>query len=110
MSAFWIALIILNLATVGFIVGAILLAASRAIGETMIVVLGAGAGAAAGAAARLSMNPFKAMTAVIAKIISQRTGDADFSSPKALVAFSLGMSLFVITLGLTVFTLWTVRP
>src|SRR6056297_1634348 len=66
------------------IVGAILLAASRAIGETMIVVLGAGA------AARLSLNPFDAMTTVTAKIVSQLTGDADFASPEALVAFALG--------------------
>jgi len=85
------------------IVGAILLAASRAIGETMIVVLGAGA------AARLSMNPFDAMTTVTAKIVSQLTGDADFASPEALVAFALGMTLFVITLGLNVFALWIVR-
>ncbi|MGB7431421.1 MAG: phosphate ABC transporter permease subunit PstC, partial [Ahrensia sp.] len=55
------------------IVGAILLAASRAIGETMIVVLGAGA------AARLSLNPFEAMTTVTAKIVSQLTGDSDFA-------------------------------
>ena len=85
------------------IAGAILLATSRAIGETMIVVLGAGA------AARLSMNPFDAMTTVTAKIVSQLTGDADFSSPEALVAFSLGMTLFVITLGLNIFALWIVR-
>ncbi len=85
------------------IVGAILLAASRAIGETMIVVLGAGA------AARLSMNPFDAMTTVTAKIVSQLTGDADFSSPEALVAFALGMSLFVITLALNIVALWIVR-
>lgn len=85
------------------IVGAILLAASRAIGETMIVVLGAGA------AARLSLNPFDAMTTVTAKIVSQLTGDADFASPEALVAFALGMTLFVITLGLNVFALYIVR-
>ena len=85
------------------IVGAILLAASRAIGETMIVVLGAGA------AARLSMNPFEAMTTVTAKIVSQLTGDADFASPEALVAFALGMTLFVITLGLNIFALYIVR-
>jgi hypothetical protein len=58
------------------IVGAILLAASRAIGETMIVVLGAGA------AARLSLNPFEAMTTVTVKIVSQLTGDTDFASPR----------------------------
>ena len=85
------------------IVGAILLAASRAIGETMIVVLGAGA------AARLSMNPFEAMTTVTAKIVSQLTGDSDFSSPEALVAFALGITLFVITLGLNIFALYIVR-
>ncbi|MWB77373.1 phosphate ABC transporter permease subunit PstC [Pseudooceanicola sp. 216_PA32_1] len=85
------------------IVGAVLLAASRAIGETMIVVLGAGA------AARLSLNPFDAMTTVTAKIVSQLTGDADFASPEALVAFALGMTLFVITLALNVFALWIVR-
>ncbi|MEO1363344.1 MAG: phosphate ABC transporter permease subunit PstC [Pseudomonadota bacterium] len=85
------------------IVGAILLAASRAIGETMIVVLGAGA------AARLSLNPFEAMTTVTAKIVSQLTGDSDFASPEALVAFALGMTLFILTLCLNVFALYIVR-
>ncbi len=85
------------------IVGAILLAASRAIGETMIVVLGAGA------AGRLSLNPFDAMTTVTAKIVSQLTGDADFTSPVALVAFALGMTLFIFTLGLNVLALYIVR-
>ena len=85
------------------IVGAILLAASRAIGETMIVVLGAGA------AARLSLNPFEAMTTVTVKIVSQLTGDTDFASPETLVAFALGMTLFVITLCLNVLALMIVR-
>ena len=85
------------------IVGAILLAASRAIGETMIVVLGAGA------AARLDLNPFEAMTPVTVKIVSQLTGDTDFASPETLVAFALGLTLFVITLGLNVFALYIVR-
>ncbi len=85
------------------IVGAILLAASRAIGETMIVVLGAGA------AARLSLNPFEAMTTITTRIVSQLTGDADFSSPTALVAFALGTTLFVATLGLNVLALYIVR-
>ncbi|WP_417721306.1 phosphate ABC transporter permease subunit PstC [Salipiger sp.] len=76
------------------IVGAIILAASRAIGETMLVVFGAGA------AGRLSMNPFEAMTTVTAKIVSQLTGDADFTQPEVLVAYALGTTLFVVTLGL----------
>jgi phosphate transport system permease protein len=69
----------------------------------MIVVLGAGA------AARLSLNPFEAMTTVTAKIVSQLTGDADFASPVALVAFALGMTLFVVTLGLNIVALYIVR-
>lgn len=85
------------------IVGAILMAASRAIGETMIVVMGAGA------AAKLSLNPFEAMTTITVKIVGQLTGDTDFASPETLVAFALGMSLFVITLGLNVVALWVVR-
>ncbi len=85
------------------IVGAILLAASRAIGETMIVVLGAGA------AARMSVNPFEAMTTVTVKIVSQLTGDTDFNSPETLVAFALGLTLFVITLALNVLALYIVR-
>jgi phosphate transport system permease protein len=85
------------------IVGAILMAASRAIGETMIVVMGAGA------AARLSLNPFEAMTTMTVKIVGQLTGDTDFAAPETLVAFALGMTLFVITLSLNVFALWIVR-
>ena len=85
------------------IVGAILLAASRAIGETMIVVLGAGA------AAKMSLNPFEAMTTVTVKIVSQLTGDTEFASPETLVAFALGLTLFVFTLGLNVLALYIVR-
>lgn len=85
------------------IVGAVLLAASRAIGETMIVTMGAGA------AAKLDLNPFEAMTTITVKIVSQLTGDLAFDSPETLVAFALGMSLFVITLCLNIFALWIVR-
>jgi len=85
------------------IVGALLLTASRAIGETMIVVL------AAGVAARLTINPFEAMTTITVKIVNQLTGDLEFNSPQTLVAFALGLTLFVITLGMNVFALWIVR-
>ena len=85
------------------VVGAILLAASRAIGETMIVVMGAGA------AAKMDLNPFEAMTTVTVKIVSQLTGDSDFAAPETLVAFALGLTLFVITLGLNVVALIIVR-
>ncbi|RWR33190.1 phosphate ABC transporter permease subunit PstC [Sinirhodobacter populi] len=85
------------------IVGAVLLAASRAIGETMIVVMGAGA------AAKMSLNPFEAMTTVTVKIVSQLTGDTEFASPETLVAFALGLTLFVFTLGLNIVALVIVR-
>jgi phosphate transport system permease protein len=85
------------------IVGAILLAASRAIGETMIVVLGAGA------IAKFSLNPLDAMTTITTRIVSQLTGDGDFASPETLVAFALGLTLFVLTLGLNIVALYIVR-
>ena len=85
------------------VVGAVLMAASRAIGETMIVTMGAGA------AAKLDLNPFEAMTTITVKIVSQLTGDTEFNSPETLVAFALGISLFVITLSLNILAVWIVR-
>ncbi|TPW27506.1 phosphate ABC transporter permease subunit PstC [Martelella alba] len=85
------------------IVGALLLTASRAIGETMIVVL------AAGVAAQLHLDPFEPMTTITVKIVSQLTGDLEFTSPQTLVAFALGLTLFVLTLGLNIYALYIVR-
>lgn len=85
------------------IVGAFLLAVSRAIGETMIVVL------AAGNSPVLHANPFESVSTVTVSIVNQLTGDLDFASPQALVAFALGLTLFLITLGLNVVALYIVR-
>ncbi|MFD2057641.1 phosphate ABC transporter permease subunit PstC [Mesorhizobium calcicola] len=85
------------------IVGAILLTASRAIGETMIVVL------AAGVAANLTINPFEAMTTITVKIVNQLTGDLEFNSPQTLVAFALGLTLFALTLVMNIVALYIVR-
>jgi phosphate transport system permease protein len=85
------------------IVGAVLMAGSRAIGETMIVTMGAGA------AAMMSLNPFEAMTTITVKIVGQLTGDTAFDSPETLVAFALGITLFVITLALNIVALMIVR-
>ncbi|THK34923.1 phosphate ABC transporter permease subunit PstC [Ensifer sp. MPMI2T] len=85
------------------IVGALLLTASRAVGETMIVVL------AAGVAARMQLTPFEPMTTVTVKIVHQLTGDLEFTSPQTLVAFALGITLFVITLCLNIYALYIVR-
>lgn len=85
------------------IVGAVLLAVSRAVGETMIVVL------AAGVAARISLNPFLEMSTITVRIVKQLTGDTEFTSPETLVAFALGLTLFCFTLGLNIFALHIVR-
>ena len=85
------------------IVGGVLLAASRAIGETMIVVM------AAGLAAKLTINPLEAVTTVTVQIVTLLTGDQEFDSPKTLAAFALGLMLFVSTLLLNVFALHIVR-
>jgi phosphate transport system permease protein len=85
------------------IMGALLLTGSRAIGETMIVVL------AAGVAANLQFSPFEPMTTITVKIVNQLTGDLEFNSPQTLVAFALGITLFVLTLAMNVYALYIVR-
>ena len=85
------------------IVGGVLLAASRAIGETMIVVM------AAGLAANLTANPFEAVTTVTVQIVTLLVGDQEFDSAKTLSAFALGMMLFLSTLALNVVALKVVR-
>ncbi|MDZ7599012.1 MAG: phosphate ABC transporter permease subunit PstC [Desulfobacterales bacterium] len=85
------------------IVGGILLAASRAIGETMIVVM------AAGLSANLTANPLETVTTVTVQIVTLLVGDQEFDSPKTLAAFALGLVLFVITLCLNVIALHVVR-
>ena len=85
------------------IVGAVLLAVSRAIGETMIVVM------AAGQSANLTANPFEAVTTVTVQIVTLLVGDQEFDSPKTLAAFALGLVLFVFTLALNVIALRVVN-
>jgi phosphate transport system permease protein len=85
------------------IVGGVLLAASRAIGETMIVVM------AAGLAANLTANPFEAVTTVTVQIATLLVGDSEFDSPKTLAAFALGLVLFISTLALNIIALKVVR-
>ena len=85
------------------IVGSILLAVSRAIGETMIVVM------AAGLTANLTVNPFKTVTTVTVQIVTLLVGDQEFDSPKTLAAFALGLLLFLVTLCLNVIALQVVR-
>ena len=85
------------------IVGAILLAVSRAIGETMIVVM------AVGTAANLTFNPLESVTTVTVQMTTLLIGDHEFDSAKTLAAFALGLMLFVITLGLNFLALNIVK-
>ena len=85
------------------IVGSFLLAFSRAIGETMIVVM------AAGFAANLTANPFNAVTTVTVQIVGLLTGDQEFDSPKTMSAFALAFVLFFLTLILNIISLSIVK-
>ncbi|MCR9266602.1 MAG: phosphate ABC transporter permease subunit PstC [Alphaproteobacteria bacterium] len=85
------------------IVGAILLGVSRAVGETMIVVM------AAGQSANLTANPLESVTTITVQIVMLLTGDQEFDSPKTLSAFALGLVLFVITLIMNVVALRVVQ-
>jgi phosphate transport system permease protein len=85
------------------IVSAFMLAISRAVGETMIVVM------AAGLAANLTFNPLEAVTTITVQIKTLLTGDQEFDSAKTLSAFALGFVLFFFTLALNVIALQIVR-
>ncbi len=85
------------------IAGGILLAVSRAIGETMIVVM------AAGLIASLTINPLDSVTTITVQIVTLLIGDTSFDNPKTLAAFALGMMLFLVTLGINVVALSIVR-
>jgi len=85
------------------IMAAMLLAISRAVGETMIVTM------AAGLQAKLTANPLDTVTTVTVQIVTLLTGDQEFDSPKTLAAFGLGLTLFVVTLGLNIIALRIVQ-
>lgn len=85
------------------IVSAFMLAISRAIGETMIVVM------AAGLAANLSFNPLTAVTTITVQIATLLVGDQEFDSAKTLSAFALGFVLFCFTLVLNYIALRIVQ-
>ena len=85
------------------VVAGVLLAVSRAIGETMIVVM------AASGAATITLNPFESATTVTKQIVDLLTGESAFDSPKTLAAFALGLTLFVITFLLNIVALRVVK-
>lgn len=85
------------------IISACILGFSKAIGETMIVVM------AAGLRPNLSWNPLEDMTTVTVTIVNSLVGDFEFNSPETLSAFALGLMLFVVTLVLNVISLSLIR-
>ena len=85
------------------IISSFLLGISRAIGETMIVVM------AAGLAANLTANPLESVTTITVQIVTLLVGDQEFDSAKTLAAFALGLFLFVVTLMLNIFALRVVK-
>lgn len=85
------------------IIAAILLAISRAIGETMIVVM------AAGGRALITLDPSSDITTVTYQIVSLLTGDTAFDSAKTVSAFALGFVLFGVTLLFNIIALRVVR-
>jgi phosphate transport system permease protein len=85
------------------IISSILLAFSRAIGETMIVVM------AAGLVATLTVNPLNSVTTATAQIVTLLVRDQDAESPKTLAAFALGLVLFVMTLIFNIIALMVVK-
>jgi phosphate transport system permease protein len=85
------------------IVGGVLLAVSRAVGETMIVVM------AAGLIATLTLNPLDSVTTVTVQIVTLLIGDTAFDNPKTLAAFALGLMLFLVTLAINLVALRIVR-
>ena len=85
------------------VMAAMLLAVSRAVGETMIVTM------AAGLQARTTLNPLETVTTVTVQIVTLLTGDQEFDSPRTLSAFGLGLTLFVVTLLLNVVALRIVQ-
>jgi phosphate transport system permease protein len=85
------------------VMAAMLLAVSRAVGETMIVTM------AAGLQAKTTLNPLETVTTVTVQIVTLLTGDQEFDSPRTLSAFGLGLTLFVVTLALNVIALRIVQ-
>jgi len=85
------------------IMAALLLAVSRAVGETMIVTM------AAGLQAKATINPLDTVTTVTVQIVTLLTGDQEFDSPKTLAAFGLGLTLFLVTLILNIIALRIVQ-
>jgi phosphate transport system permease protein len=84
------------------VIASIILAMSRAIGETMIVAL------AAGSKPQLTANPLEPMQTMTGYIVQAFSGDVVVGSPPYLSLFAVGLLLFFMTLALNVLSQWAV--
>ena len=82
------------------ITAAFILAASRAIGETMIVAI------AAGQQPRLTGNPFVPIETMTAYIVQVSLGDTPQGTIEYRTIFAVGMLLFLMTFGLNLISTW----
>ncbi|MCH9814713.1 MAG: phosphate ABC transporter permease subunit PstC [Epsilonproteobacteria bacterium] len=85
------------------IIAAVLLGVSRALGETMIVVM------AAGLRPNLTWNPLEDLTTVTVIIVDALTGDQEFDSALTLSAFALGLVLFFVTLVINTISVYMIK-
>ena len=80
-----------------------ILAISRAVGETMAVVL------AAGMRPQITMNPLTSIETMTTYIVQVIGGDASYGEPKYLSLFAVGLTLFVVTLTLNIISGFVLR-
>jgi phosphate transport system permease protein len=85
------------------IVAALILGASRAIGETVLVLI------AGGQTPNLSLNPTESFQTMAAYIAAQARGDIPAGSIEYLTIFAVGFTLFVLTLALNIISIRLVR-
>ena len=85
------------------VVASIILAASRAVGETMIVTI------AAGGNPQFLVDPLEAVQTMTAMIVQLSLGDTPTTSVEFKVLFAVAMTLFVMTLTMNIFAQWVVR-
>jgi len=94
--------VVLPAATSG-VAAAFIVAISRAIGETMVVAIAAGAGPA------FTFNPFHAAETMTGHIVRISGGDLSYDSIDYNSIFAIGLMLFVMTLGLNVISRYVVQ-
>ncbi len=85
------------------IAAAFILGLSRAVGETMIVAMAAGAGP------KLTLNPFKSAETMTGHIVRIAGGDLSYGSMDYQSLFAIALVLFIVTLGLNMLSTRIVR-